>query len=130
MKAKVREILNRDRSEPCLALTPRAEKRPEPEPEPARVERPSEPAPRERSKKPKRVNPVSVFWTAEQVAEYLGLEAHTVYNGGAGLRQLPRVRLGRSVRWKRTDVEAFAERKHQQAVARLAGRRRFPSAVS
>jgi excisionase family DNA binding protein len=66
------------------------------------------------SKKPSRV-----FWDAGQVAEYLGLAVETVYDGGAATREIPRVKLGRSVRWKRSDVEAFADRKHRQAEDRI-----------
>jgi excisionase family DNA binding protein len=72
--------------------------------------------------------PTAVFWNVEQVAEYLGLDVDTVYSGRASTNEIPRVKLGRAVRWKRSDVEAFAERKHRQATDRLEGRRRFPLA--
>ncbi len=76
-------------------------------------------------KKPK---PETDYWTAREAAAHLGLAASTVYNGGAGTREIPRVKFGRAPRWKKSDVIAFGERMHARAAARLVGRRRFPLA--
>jgi len=128
MKRKVREILNRDRSKPCLALAPRPKKPPDSDPSPVSVEKPPGPAPVVATKpaaKPPKKLPVSDYWDAEQVAAYLVLGTPTILHGKAGTDKIPRIRFGRCIRWKVTDVIKWAEEKHQQAVDRLRQRRRW-----
>ncbi len=62
--------------------------------------------------------------TAQQAADILGLSAKTLYNGGAGTRQIPRVKVGRSVRWDEDEVIDFWERMHDIAASRLRFRAR------
>jgi excisionase family DNA binding protein len=63
--------------------------------------------------------PKDELLTIPEAATCLRLASSTVYHGGAGTSEIARVRFGRSVRLKRSDVEAFADRKHRQAEDRL-----------
>lgn len=129
MKERVREIINRNRSKPWPPKKPAV-----PEGDlgvrTGELTEPPNPPPDMpklvRAKQPALPNPF--YWNAAQLGAFLGLAPTTVANGRAGTNEIPRVKLGRNVRWKRADAEAFAERKHQEAVERLAGRRRFSRA--
>jgi excisionase family DNA binding protein len=54
--------------------------------------------------------------TARQVAELLGLNRATIYKLAAA-RQLPHLRIGGAVRFRREDVEAFVARCYRPARA-------------
>lgn len=62
-------------------------------------------------------------WTAKQVAEFLGLSEETVRHGRAGTGEIPRIKMGRAVRWDPTDVIAWRDERRQASVARI--ERRF-----
>jgi len=72
----------------------------------------------------KQPRPESIYWNAREVASYLHKATSTIYNGGAGTREIPRERHGHQVLWKKSEVIAWAEMMHERAAARL--RRRFP----
>lgn len=63
--------------------------------------------------------PKEILWTAKQVAHYLGLSEYTVYVGAAGTRDIPRIKMGRAVRWKASDVMAWLEERHSWAKRRI-----------
>ena len=48
--------------------------------------------------------------TIAQVAELVGLRKAAFYNGDAGTREIPFIRLGGSIRYRRRDVEEWLER--------------------
>ena len=59
------------------------------------------------------------IWDARQVGTFLRLSAETVRHGGAGTGEIPRIKMGRAVRWDADDVERWIERQHQKSVARI-----------
>jgi hypothetical protein len=63
------------------------------------------------------------LWNARQVAECLGLDEETVRHGRAGTGEIPRIKMGRSVRWDPDDVILFRDAKRQASVTRI--ERRF-----
>jgi excisionase family DNA binding protein len=58
-------------------------------------------------------------WTVKQVADYLGLDERTVRSGAADTRDIPRIKLGRSVRFDPDDVIAWRDKKRSYSVARI-----------
>jgi excisionase family DNA binding protein len=66
------------------------------------------------------------LWNCKQAAEFLGLDEETVRHGRAGTGEIPRIKLGRSVRFDPDDVAEFRERRRQASVARI--ERRFKRA--
>lgn len=63
------------------------------------------------------------LWDARQVATFLRLSAETVRHGRAGTGEIPRIKMGRAVRWDADEVEKWLERQHQRSVARIDGGR-------
>lgn len=55
---------------------------------------------------------------AEEVAQILGLAVKTIYNGTAGTDAIARVKVGRSIRFVRSDVEGFLEKLIKEAQKR------------
>lgn len=45
--------------------------------------------------------------TVRELADWLQLSPQTIRNGGAGTSRIPKVRLGREVRYRREDVERW-----------------------
>lgn len=70
--------------------------------------------------------PIDTFLSFAEVARLTNLSEKTIRNGGAGTKDIPRIRLGRRVMFSRITVENWitarrteAERKKAQEVARL-----------
>lgn len=61
------------------------------------------------------------FCTIREAAQKSGLALKTWYEGGAGTANVPRVRFGRAVRLRRTDVDNFINERISEAV-RVAGK--------
>jgi predicted DNA-binding transcriptional regulator AlpA len=57
-----------------------------------------------------------IFLTLEAAAEMTCLARATWYNGGAGTDRVPRIRLGRSIRVRRSDVEQWIAARIAEAV--------------
>lgn len=70
---------------------------------------------------------LSDLWNAKRVAEFLGLDEETVRHGRAGTGEIPRIKLGRSVRWDPEDVMQFRQRARQSSVTRIDRRLRRAS---
>lgn len=45
--------------------------------------------------------------TFEQVAEILGVKVISIRNGWLGINRIPKIRVGRLIRFRRSDVERF-----------------------
>jgi excisionase family DNA binding protein len=60
---------------------------------------------------------MSHLMTVEEVAEYLGLSVDTLYSyrsNGADLGP-PAIRIGRRLRWRQTDVDAWIDERAEKA---------------
>ncbi len=55
--------------------------------------------------------------TVEEVAQQLQLKAVTVRSGGAGTISIPRILLGRLIRYRQADVDAFIEKRRRGPMA-------------
>ena len=49
----------------------------------------------------------------EEVALQLGLAPRTIREGGANTREIPRILLGRLIRYRQADVDAFIEKRRR-----------------
>jgi hypothetical protein len=63
------------------------------------------------------------LWTHEQVAEYLGISVNTLKHRRAGTRRLPRVTLGKLVKYRPQDVRDFCQRLAMNSVTKPGVRR-------
>lgn len=45
----------------------------------------------------------------EQVAEIIGVPVKSLQNGGLGINQIPKIRIGRLIRFRRSEVERWLE---------------------
>jgi excisionase family DNA binding protein len=55
--------------------------------------------------------------TIAEVAKLCGLRKYAFYHGDAGTRDIPYIKLGGSIRYRRSDVEKWLERNTHQPVS-------------
>ena len=68
-------------------------------------------------------SPPEDLWNVKQAAQFLSLAEETLRHGRAGTHEIPRIKLGRAVRYDPAEVRAFREGLRQASVTRI--ERRF-----